>query len=140
MNRFILVVIKLIVICNLVNAISDYNDDFGEKVKNKRRQLIRTPAKNVKKTSLLQRLLAVKNDFENSEEDSRSIDYRPDKNEEDRIPTREELIKKLKFVSGTIQIVHPLYSVDFIAAHSTRLAEKIDIINDESKAFICFQK
>ena len=39
----------------------------------------------------------------------------------------ELLIKKLKFVSGTIQIVHPLYSVDFIAAHSTRLAEKIDI-------------
>ena len=52
----------------------------------------------------------------------------------------ELLIKKLKFVSGTIQIVHPLYSVDFIAAHSTRLAEKIDIKNDESKAFICFQK
>ena len=97
MNRFILVVIKLIVICNIVTAISDRHDDFGEKVKNKRRQLIRTPAKNVKKTSLLERLLAVKNDFENSEEDSRSIDYRPDKNEEDHIPTREELIKKLKF-------------------------------------------
>ena len=45
----------------------------------------------------------------------------------------ELLIKKLKFVSGTIQIVHPLYSVDFIAA------KKIDIKNDESKAFICFQ-
>lgn len=47
----------------------------------------------------------------------------------------ELLIKKLKFVSGTIQTVHSLYS-DFIAAHSKRLAEKIDIKN----AFICFQK
>ena len=96
MKHFSIIAIKVIVIFHIVSGISEHQDDFGEKVNIKRRR-ITNPTTNVKKTSLLERLLAVKNDFENSKQDSRSIDYRPKEGIQDNIPTREELIKKLKF-------------------------------------------
>ena len=96
MKHFSILVIKLLVIFHIVSSISEHNDDFGEKVNIKRRRLP-NPTTNVKKTSLLERLLAVKNHFENSKQDSRSIDHRPKQNNHDKIPTREELIQKLKF-------------------------------------------
>ena len=96
MNKFIIIAIQIVVICHVVKGISEHHDDFGEKVKNKRRQL-RHPKRDVKKTSLLERLLAVKDNIEKSEQDSLSIDYRPLKSDKGDIPTREELIQKLKF-------------------------------------------
>ena len=70
-------------------------DDFGEKLNNKRRQFF--PTKDTKEKSLLEKLLEVKSNFENAKQDSRAIDYVPNKFFQDKAPTREELIKKLKF-------------------------------------------
>lgn len=72
----------------------DY-DDFGDKLSQKRRLIFDT--KDVKEKSLFERLSQVKDNFEKFNQNSRAIDYATEKTFQGRAPTREELIKKLKF-------------------------------------------
>ena len=98
MKNFIFITFELFMVVYIVNSNENspkIRDDFGEKLNNKRRQIFLT--KDVKEKSLLEKLLEVKSNFENAKQISRSIDYVPNKFFKDRAPTREELIKKLKF-------------------------------------------
>ena len=98
MKNLILITFELFIVVYIVQGNENSpktRDDLNDKLINKRRHIF--PTKDLKEKSLLEKLLEVKNNFENAKQNSRSIDHVPSKLFEGNVPTREELIKKLKF-------------------------------------------